>query len=324
MRRVRSCRAASASARPGSAGSPAGSSAMRDSQCRDLVGFRPLEGDAPRHRVAQRPGEREVGRRAGHRVARPAKRLRLDHGEPALGEVGQLQVLEEQLEELLAGQHEAEGVLVVLAAVPAFAGAAAAPAALRPLDAVALHVGLVAGQDVVLQAGARLPGEARLAHPIGRHRNAAVLAEVLDILLARRLAYGPLGHVLDPPEEALPVGEALAPWIQSTVDDVHSVIKSPPARSGGASAPTGRPKSRRIPIASPEGGGSPRLLHPHVPLDQAAHLPLGVAARDHPARRTRRASSRSRRPSSSRRRSPAAVPRPALNIRRSMTSRSFS
>src|SRR5215831_1125609 len=52
--------------------------------------------------------------------------------------------------------------------------------------------------------------------------------------------------------------------------------------------PFGLGRRSTIFMGSPQKPGAgclPRLVHPHVPLDETAHLPLGVAARDHPLKK---------------------------------------
>src|ERR1700684_2726495 len=60
--------------------------------------------------------DRDIPRRAGNRIAGAANALMLDLGEPPFGKIGQFQIVEEQVEKFLAGQHEAERVFAVAAA----------------------------------------------------------------------------------------------------------------------------------------------------------------------------------------------------------------
>src|SRR5690606_25550463 len=83
---------------------------------------------------------------------------------------------------------------------------------------------------------------------------------VLDAPAARALAHRLAHQRLGAAEEALPVGETFPSWIEAAIDDVH------------------RAPLRVVPVRA---GASARLLHPHVPLDQAPDLALGVAAGDH-------------------------------------------
>ena len=71
----------------------------------------------------------------------PSHGLRVHHA--ALRQIGQLQVFQEQVDELVARQREAEVVLAL--AVRAALGAATTAAALRTRDRVAFDVLLVAG-----------------------------------------------------------------------------------------------------------------------------------------------------------------------------------
>ena len=111
-------------------------SPLRGSRSRCALGRRMAMRRA--RRIPHRPVQRDVGGRAGHGVAGAPQPLRLRHRQPALGEVGQFEVVEEDVEEFLARQHEAE--LVLAAAALAGPGAAAALARFRALDPVALVV----------------------------------------------------------------------------------------------------------------------------------------------------------------------------------------
>src|SRR5262245_13324756 len=115
---------------------------------------------------------KRLRRAGGPSVVKPARHLgRLQVLQLHLDQVGELQVVEEEVEELLLGQGEGELVL----ALAVGAALAAAPAAARGLrDLVADLVFLVAGQHVVApacvaaeRAGglAQAPGAAR--HPPG-------------------------------------------------------------------------------------------------------------------------------------------------------------
>ena len=123
--------------------------------------------DAPRQAVAHRarsargwpasPARQVANSRRG-----ASSRLGVDH--PALGQVGQFEVFEEQVDEFVARQREAEIVLAL--AVRAAFRAAAARAALRARDGVALDVLLVAGQQMVADAAAaRCGGTTARARP---------------------------------------------------------------------------------------------------------------------------------------------------------------
>ena len=96
--------------------------------------------------------------------------LRFDRCNPPLGEVGKFEIVEEKVEELVAGQGEAE---IVLPLPVVAAGRAAATAAGRPVDGIAFDEALVAGQDVVVHAAFARAPEAGLANTIGWDRDLA-------------------------------------------------------------------------------------------------------------------------------------------------------
>ncbi len=196
-------------------------------QLLQFLGLRPLQRDAARQAVAHRAQQREVGRRAGDRIAgaMPAHALGVHH--PALREIGQFQVFQEQIDELVARQGEAEIVLPV--AVRAAFRAAAARAALRARDRVALDVLLVAGQQVVAHAAAGAAVERRFVHALRGQRDLARLVGVLDAAAGRAFVHRLADQRLGTPHEPLPVGEVLAAGVETAVDDVHEV-----ACSGGA------------------------------------------------------------------------------------------
>ena len=91
--------------------------------------------------------------------------LALDLGQLALGEIGQFEIVEEQVEELVAGEHEAERVLAVAVAAPP-----------RPAAAAAGGRGSMSPSTNFLLPGStmsRVPpsaAEARLAHAVERDR----------------------------------------------------------------------------------------------------------------------------------------------------------
>ncbi len=141
----------------------------------DRLGPRPPQRHPARQRKAHRAADREVGRRARGRIARPAQPLALHFGELSLGEIRQFEVVEEQIDEFIAAQHEPEGVLAVAFAgpgsfLPAFAGAR---------QNVAFDEFLVAGQHHV--ACAAFASKARFIHPVERDRDLAAFQDILDV-----------------------------------------------------------------------------------------------------------------------------------------------
>src|ERR1700676_4948984 len=80
----------------------------------------------------------------------------------SLGEVRQFEVFEEQIDKLVAAQHETEGIFTVPFAWPGRLSAAFA----RARKHVAFDKLLVAGKHHI--AGSALSAEARLSHPVQR------------------------------------------------------------------------------------------------------------------------------------------------------------
>src|SRR5882757_1008379 len=94
-------------------------------------------------------------------------------GQAALGEIGQLQVVEKDIQELLAGEDKTKRVLAL-----AFAGLLGPAAALvRTRQQVALDELLVAGEHVVAHP-ALAAAKARLVHPVKRNADLAALQHV--------------------------------------------------------------------------------------------------------------------------------------------------
>src|SRR5262249_38300913 len=161
--------------------------------------------------------QRQIGRRAGHRVAGAAPLLAVERRHALLGEVGKLEIIEEQVDEFLARQDEAE--IVLAAAIGAAFGAATAAPTARPLDRVALDEPVVAGKDIVLGAGLAVAAERRLAHTVDRDRDLAALVEPLDVAFLGAVPDRPLHQGLGAPQKPLSVCEAFSTRIEAPVDD---------------------------------------------------------------------------------------------------------
>ena len=148
--------------------------------------------------------------------------LALRFGQLALGEIGQFQIVEEQVDELVAAQDEAKRVLAVaLARILRFA---AAPA--RTRQDVALDELLVSGKHHV--AGAALAAKARLIHAVERDRDLAALKDVLDVAVLRGLLDRTLNQRLGTTQEPLAVLETFAARVQAPVDDIKGHCFLPP------------------------------------------------------------------------------------------------
>ena len=187
-------------------------------QAFDLAQDRPLQRDAPAQAVAHGALDVDVG---GAAVDRIAGALRLEGGgflQVGLDQVRQLQVLEEEVQELLAGQGEGELVLA-LAAVAGFLAAAAAAAG-RLVDAVARGELLVAREDALPPSALGIVVEARLADALGRDRDRLAGADVGDLAVLQGLVDGVLDLGPGPAHEALAVDQALVLGIKAPVDEV--------------------------------------------------------------------------------------------------------
>ena len=183
---------------------------------------RPPQRDAPRQRAAHGPADRDVGGRAGRGIAGALDALALGLRELALGEIRQFEIVEEQIDELVAGEHEAERVLAV-------AFARAAVLARRPgrtRKIVALDELLVPGQHHVARSA--FAAETRLVHAVERDSDFAALQDILDVPVLRGLLDGALNQGLGPTQEPLPVLKTLAARIQPPVNDVHGIHCSHP------------------------------------------------------------------------------------------------
>src|SRR5262249_48374873 len=132
---------------------------------RDAAGERKLNGTA----------DRNICGRSGRSVNGALNAFALGLGNLWLGEIRELEVVAEEIDEFVAAQHEAEGVLAV-----AFAWTGALRAALPGArQIVALDELLVPGQHHVARAA--FAAEARLVHAVERDRDLTTLQDVLDI-----------------------------------------------------------------------------------------------------------------------------------------------
>ena len=199
----------------------------------DLGLRRAPQRDAPAEALAHGAGVVEPGGRAVHGEAGARHLGRLQVLELDLDQVGQLEIVEEQVEELFLGQREGELVLA-LAVVDALAAAPAA-AALRLGDLVADLVLLVAGQHVVARAGVAAEREGRLAQALGADRDLLGALGLRDLARLQRVPDGLANLGLGPAQEALAVAEALGFRIETPIDDLHGLLPAPPFQPPGRS-----------------------------------------------------------------------------------------
>ena len=199
-----------------------------------------------RHGKPHGAPDRDVRGRAGHRVAGAANGLVLGLGEPPLGEVGQLEIVEEHVEEFLASGRSGTRPRPPLAGLPRPAAALARAGILIAFDEF-----LVAGQHLIAEAAAASM-ERRLAQPVERN------ADLRPSMTSR-----------------------MSRLCEDCFTALHQRLarRRKRCRFSGLLLP-GSDADRRC--AWPfSRAGSAGLLHPHVPFDQAADLPLGIAAGHH-------------------------------------------
>src|SRR5690606_5736807 len=168
-----------------------------------------------------------------------------------LDEVRQLEVVEKEVEELLPRQAENEIIL----AFPVGAAflAPASGAAFRFPDDVSDLVLPVAGEHEVALARVRAEREARLTQSLRADADIFAPIDLGDLAAPQGVADGLTNLSLRATKKALTVPKTLGLGIETTVDDVHAPLST----------------------------SSPRLLDPHVPLDEPANLPMGIPAGYH-------------------------------------------
>ena len=199
-------------------------------QALDLGLARPPQRHAPAQALAHgaravEPGGRPVGGEAGARQSCGAFRsLSL-----TLIEVGQLQIVEEQVEELFLGEREGE--LVLALAVGAALAAAPAAAALRLGDLVADLVFLVARQHVVALAGVAAEREGGLAQALGADGDLLRAFGLGDLARLERVLDRLADLGLGAAQEPLAIAEALGFRIEAPVDDLHLPCPLRPLRT---------------------------------------------------------------------------------------------
>ena len=243
-------------------------------KCRQRFRPRPPQCDPARHRPTDGPAHRNIRRRAGGCVTGPADALVFHLGKLSLGEIGQFQVVKEQVDEFFAAQDKPECILAVaLTRTTCFSATLAGTRKHVAFDEL-----LVSGQHHI--AGAAFATEARLVHPLDRNTHLSAFQDVLDVPVLRRFLHRALHQRLGPAKEALAVLQTLAARIQAPIDDMNGHFR--------IRLRLNRPASRACTTRRAAG-------------------PDARCSRVRPsARQTRRASFRYRHPFSTRTRSPEA------------------
>ena len=240
---------------------------------------RPPQRDATRQRAARGAADRNIRRRAGSRITGPLDAFTLRFGQFPLGEVRQLQVVEEQVDEFVPAQHEPKRIFAV--AFARIARLAAAFFAGTRQD-VTFDELLVSRKHHVARAA--LAAKARLIHAVERNADLSALQHILDVAVLRRFLDRTSNKRFGTTQEPLTILKTLAARIEPPVNDVHD--------------------HRCIRLLS-------RLASRACTIRPACEPDARYSRARPSARRSRRASSRCRRPSSCRTRSPEAGLRPA-------------
>ena len=176
------------------------------------------DGDAPADGAAHRAHHVQVVRRA---VAAVAGALALPlgrFGQLRAHQVGQRQVLEEDLHELFLAQLEDEVVLAFAGIAGLALAAALATAALGPLDAVAADEVLVARVHHLADAALAM-AEDRLAHVLLRDVHFLAALDVADAAAVDGALDRLADLLLVPAQEALAVADRLVLARQPAIDD---------------------------------------------------------------------------------------------------------
>src|ERR1700722_7762878 len=149
----------------------------------------------------------------------PAHAFGIHH--PALRQIRQLQVFQEQVDELFARQSEAEIVLPL--AVRTTLRAAAALTTLRAGDGIAFDVLLVAWQQMIAHAARGATVERRLVHALRGQGDLACLIRIFNGTSGRALVHSLADKRLRTAHEPLSVGEVLPARVQASVNDMHEI-----------------------------------------------------------------------------------------------------
>jgi hypothetical protein len=187
----------------------------------DQLGF---AGDAARQRYAacqrlpQRADHEKIRGDPGLRVARPDAFLSLRVPHFGAREIGELEIVEEDLHELFARQREHEVVLA--AAFAALVATTTAARAFGSRDPVAGDVFAIAGEHELAVAAAA-EAERRLGDVLFGTRHFAALLHVGQAALADHLLHRGFDLRLVPAQEALAVYGALAASVGSAIDQME-------------------------------------------------------------------------------------------------------
>jgi hypothetical protein len=184
-----------------------------------LIFARPAQRDAARHGIAHGAHAIQLGRRAVRGEARAHRHGRADVLELGLYEVGELKVVEEQVEEFFLGQGEDEIILAM--AIGASPLPTPATARGRLGDGVADNEILVAGQHHIPFAAVLAEPEGRLVQAFGADLDFLAAVDLGDLALPESIANRLANLLLCPPDKALTVAQTFGLRIEPPVNDVH-------------------------------------------------------------------------------------------------------
>ena len=175
---------------------------------------------APPEGVLHRAPDAETGGRAGDGIARAARLVGVDLLQAALDQVGKLEVLEEDIEELVARQHEQELVFALALVTSKLAALACGRPGARFLDPVTSAVVAVAGEHPLAPPDVSGAVESGFTDAVGRDADLLAIVDIGDAAAADRFIHRPLDVFPDPLDEPPPVAEALALRVQAPVDEI--------------------------------------------------------------------------------------------------------
>ena len=193
------------------------------------------QGDSPGERVAHGAHDRQIVGRPGCRVAGPHHFLLVAAQEDVAFQPRQLQVVEENLQELLARECKDEVVLglagACLAAVP--------PAILRTRNAVAFHELAIAGRDDLAIAAGPMAKD-RLGNVLARNPDVAALLHVLHGALGQDIVHRPADLLAVAAQKAGAIDGALVSAVLAPVDYVsHGTAVTKTCAPAGTSRTAG-------------------------------------------------------------------------------------
>ena len=193
-------------------------------QLGELALRRAAQHQAPADAVAHGAQHIEVRRGAVARIAGAARFGGVGLLDRRLDQVGQFEVVEQQIEELAARQGEDE-IVGAFAVLGAFLAGAVTAALGRFRYPVSGHEFLVARKHPFAVAAGVAMAEPRFADAARRDRNLAAVAGVDDAALVDRLVDGPLDLLAGAPQKPLAVAETFIPRIEPPIYEMEHMVR---------------------------------------------------------------------------------------------------